>query len=44
MRPKHSDIAEYDKFVDISALWLFTGRPLGGRAEFLELQGPAPAN
>lgn len=37
-----SDIAEYDKLGGISALWLFPDHPLGGRAEFLEQQGPTP--
>lgn len=37
-----SDIAEYDKLGGISAPWLFPDRPLGGRAEFLEQQGPTP--
>lgn len=27
---------------DVSAPWLFTIRPLGGRAEFLEYQDPVP--
>lgn len=38
-----SDITEYEKLGDISALWLFPTSPLGGRAEYLRQQDAAPA-